>query len=150
MDGFAKGKVLGRQSDMRRRHSQAIGPQPSTIETQMAYEASRLMCLHDEDRLNIDNAQHGVFRKEGEYWAVGYGGKAIRLRDTRGLGYLAHLLRHPTTEFHVLDLVGGIASQRNRGESGQSLQGLPRGAEALERAGIHVTRLGDAGEILDD
>jgi len=135
---------------MRRRHSQAIGPQPSTIETQMAYEASRLMCLHDEDRLNIDNAQHGVFRKEGEYWAVGYGGKAIRLRDTRGLGYLAHLLRHPTTEFHVLDLVGGIASQRNRGESGQSLQGLPRGAEALERAGIHVTRLGDAGEILDD
>ena len=40
-------------------------------------------------------AQKGVFRKEGEYWTVGYGGKSFRLKDTKGLGYLAHLLRHP-------------------------------------------------------
>ena len=56
-------------------------------------------------------AQKGIFRKEGEYWTVGYGGKSFRLKDTKGLGYLAHLLRHPAAEFHVLDLVGGIAGQ---------------------------------------
>jgi tetratricopeptide (TPR) repeat protein len=91
-----------------------------------------------------------VFRKEGEYWTVGYDGKAFRLKDTRGLGYLAHLLRHPAAEFHVLDLFGGIASQHEVDETSQSVQGLARGAEDLEKAGIHITRLGDAGEMLDE
>jgi hypothetical protein len=90
-----------------------------------------------------------VFRKEGEYWTVRYG-KAFRLKDTRGLGYLAHLLRHPAVEFHVLDLVGGIAGQREEDETSPSTHGLPRGDEELEKAGIHITSLGDAGEMLDE
>ena len=60
----------------------------------------------------VGYGKQGVFRKEGEYWTVGYCGNAFPLKDTRGLGYLAHLLRHPAVEFHVLDLFGGIASQR--------------------------------------
>ena len=99
---------------------------------------------------SISPAQRGIFRKEGEFWTVGYVGNAFRLRDTRGLGYILHLLRHPTVEFHVLDLFGGIASQREEDETTQSVRGLPRGDEDLEKAGIHVTRLGDAGEMLDD
>src|ERR1700674_5045697 len=95
-------------------------------------------------------AQTGVFRKEGEYWTVGYGGKSFRLKDTKGLGYLAHLIRHPTVEFHVLDLVGGIAGQHDDDETGKFARGLPRGEEDLEKAGIHVASLGDAGEMLDD
>ena len=93
---------------------------------------------------------NGIFRKEGEYWTVGLGGKSFRLRDTKGLGYLAHLLRHPGVEFHVLDLVGGIAAHREEDETGQAGPGLPRGTEELEKAGIHVTNLGDAGEMLDE
>src|SRR3984885_9560372 len=92
--------------------------------------------------------EQAIFRKEGEYWTVGCGGNAFRLKDTKGLGYIAHLLRHPTSEFHVLDLAGGIAGQRDAGEISQS--GLPRGEEDLEKAGIHVASLGDAGEMLDD
>jgi tetratricopeptide (TPR) repeat protein len=95
-------------------------------------------------------AQTGVFRKEGEFWTIGFGGKAFRLKDSKGLGYLAHLLRHPGAEFHVLDLAGGIAGQRDDDESGQSAQGLPRGDEDLEKAGIHIGGLGDAGEMLDE
>jgi hypothetical protein len=34
-------------------------------------------------------AQPGVFRKEGEYWTLGYKRKAFRLKDTGGLSYLA-------------------------------------------------------------
>src|ERR1700692_2741279 len=98
---------------------------------------------------SVRAAQKGVFRKEGEYWTVRYG-KAFRLKDTRGLGYLAHLLRHPAVEFHVLDLVGGIAGQREEGETSPSTHGLPRGDEELEKAGIHITSLGDAGEMLDE
>src|ERR1700730_7868424 len=96
------------------------------------------------------SSENGIFRKEGEFWTVGYGGKSFRLKDTKGLGFLAHLLRHPGTEFHVLDLAGGIGGQRNDDEAGQSAQGLPRGDEDLEKAGIHIGGLGDAGEMLDE
>src|ERR1700757_4325403 len=88
---------------------------------------------------SVGSAQKGVFHKEGEYWAVAYGGNSFRLKDTKGLGYLAHLLRHPATEFHVLDLVGGIASQREEDETSQSVQGLPPRDDDLEKAGIHIT-----------
>jgi uncharacterized membrane protein len=91
-----------------------------------------------------------VFRKAGEYWTVGYSGEVFRLKDTRGIGYLAHLLRHPAVEFHVLALFGGIASQGEEAETSRSVQGLPRMTEDLEKAGIHITRLGDAGEMLDE
>ena len=70
------------------------------------------------------SAQKGIFRKEGEYWTVGYGGKSFRLKDTKGLGYLAHLLRHPAVEFHVLDLVGGIAGNREDDEISQLARGI--------------------------
>src|SRR5271156_4417657 len=93
---------------------------------------------------------NGIFRKEGEYWTVGYGGKSFRLKDTKGLGYLAHLLRHPAVEFHVLDLAGGIAGRRDDDETGHSARALPRGEEDLEQAGIHIGSLGDAGEMLDE
>jgi hypothetical protein len=94
--------------------------------------------------------QKGVFRKEGLYWTIGYGVNAVRLKDSRGLGYIAHLLRHPDAEFHVLDLYGGIASQREGDETSQSVHGLPRADGELEKAGIHVSSLGDAGEMLDE
>src|SRR5271169_2695995 len=94
--------------------------------------------------------EQAIFRKEGEYWTVGCGGNAFRLKDTKGLGYLAHLLLHPSAEFHVLDLAGGIAGQRDDDETRQSAHGLPRGDEDLEKAGIRIGSLGDAGEMLDD
>ncbi len=45
-----------------------------------------------------------VFRREGEYWTIGYAGTAVRLRDTKGLHYIARLLAHPGREIHVADL----------------------------------------------
>jgi tetratricopeptide (TPR) repeat protein len=96
------------------------------------------------------HAQKGLFRKEGEYWTVGLAENVFRLKDSKGLSYLAHLLRHPTVEFHVLDLAGGIGGKPDDDESKSSAQVLPRGDEALERAGLHVGSLGDAGEMLDE
>jgi len=94
--------------------------------------------------------ERAILRQEGEYWTVGYGANAFRLKDTKGLAYLARLLRHPAVEFHVLDLAGGIAGQRDDDETRQSAHGLPRWHEDLEKAGIRIGSLGDAGEMLDD
>jgi tetratricopeptide (TPR) repeat protein len=46
-----------------------------------------------------------LFSKEGEYWTVGYDGTVVRLRDMRGLGCLALLVRHPGREFHASELL---------------------------------------------
>ena len=94
----------------------------------------------------VASAKTGTFRREGEYWTVGLGAKTYPLKDSKGLAYLAHLLRYPETEFHVLDLAAGIAGRSGEDESDR----LPRDAEDLERAGIHVGNLGDAGELLDE
>ena len=98
---------------------------------------------------NTSVPEQAIFRKEGEFWTLGYLGRFFRLKDSKGLGYLAHLLRHPMAEFHVLDLAGGIAGAGDE-ETGRSVKGLPRGDEDLNKAGIHVTNLGDAGEMLDE
>ena len=46
-----------------------------------------------------------TFRHEGEYWTLVFDGVVCRLRDMRGLHYLAYLLQHPDEEFHALRLV---------------------------------------------
>jgi tetratricopeptide (TPR) repeat protein len=65
-----------------------------------------------------------VFRREGDYWSVVFDGHTVRVRDLKGMRYLAQLLTHPGREFHVLDLVAA--------ETGQQME------------------LGDAGEMLDE
>ena len=118
------------------------------METQTQYRDVKTAVATVFQRTSL--REQAIFRKEGEYWPVGCGGNTFRLKDTKGLGYLAHLLRHPGAEFHVLDLAGGIAGQRDDDEAGQAQQGSPRGDEDLEKAGIHVGSLGDAGEMLDE
>ena len=45
-----------------------------------------------------------AFRREGEYWTIGFGGKAIRLKHTKGLLYLAALLGQPGRDIPAVDL----------------------------------------------
>src|SRR5262249_55987034 len=72
-----------------------------------------------------------VFRQEGEYWTLAYHGKMARLRDTRGLHYIARLLTQPGCDLHVRDLA--TMNQRSDG---------PDGAESIRVEG-------DLGAILD-
>ena len=94
--------------------------------------------------------EQAIFHKEGEYWTIARAESTVRIKDSKGLAYLAHLLHHPSVEFHVLDLVGGIASKGEEDGTSPSAQRLPRGDGDLEKAGIHISGLGDAGEMLDE
>jgi hypothetical protein len=76
-----------------------------------------------------------VFRREGDYWAVGFDGRTVRLRDLKGMHHLARLLADPGREFHVLDLVAA--------ETGR---GLPVDSGTAD---VPVSTFGDAGELLD-
>jgi hypothetical protein len=81
-------------------------------------------------------APAAVFRRDGEVWTIAWAGKEIRLRDLRGLHYLASLLREPGREFHASDLVGAKPA---------APAAAPFEADAL-RVGFGT---GDAGERID-
>jgi hypothetical protein len=97
------------------------------------------------------SVERGLFRQEGDYWTVGYSERVFRLKDCLGLSFISYLLRHPGTEFHVLDL-GARAPDRElaRNQAKQLSGALPMNPEELEASGIHVGGLGDAGELLDE
>jgi tetratricopeptide (TPR) repeat protein len=77
-----------------------------------------------------------VFRREGDYWLVVFEGQIVRLRDMRGMRYLARLLANPGRDFHVVDLVG--LEQRGLGDTTH-----------VTEPGSRVGDAGDAGEMLD-
>lgn len=75
-----------------------------------------------------------VFRREGKYWTVEFAGTVARLKDAKGLHYIAHLLRHPGQEFHARDL-GALGAE-------------PRPATVGASDVTHLD-MGDAGVVLD-
>jgi tetratricopeptide (TPR) repeat protein len=81
--------------------------------------------------------QPSTFRREGEYFSIVFDGHAFRLRDAKGLRYLARLLASPGQEIHALELV---AAEEGVGVS--KGHGAPEGE-------LVASGFGDAGEILD-
>jgi len=50
-------------------------------------------------------SEESAFIRQGDYWTIIYQGHIDRLKASRGLQYLAYLLRHPGQEFHASDLL---------------------------------------------
>jgi hypothetical protein len=67
--------------------------------------------------------------RDGKWWIVAHDGTNARLRDTKGLRYLAELLGSPGAERHALDLVDRV--------------------EGVDPDGPSRHALGDAGPLLD-
>jgi tetratricopeptide (TPR) repeat protein len=72
-----------------------------------------------------------TLRRGDRGWVAEYATTRSRLRDTKGLRYLADLLRNPGVERHALDLVDRV-------------EGVAADDHAVGRR-----QLGDAGELLD-
>ena len=95
------------------------------------YEARAADILEAQGLGKEPDGHRAALRREGEYWAVQYGGSLVRVKDSKGMRYLAQLLWHPGQELHALDLVVGDGGDRVG----------PR-----EGAGMGT---GDAGPVLD-
>ena len=74
-----------------------------------------------------------VFRRDGHYWSLVFGGSTVHVRDLKGLRYLARLLGEPGRELHVLDLVAAETT----------------GVALADGAAARPAAFGDAGEMLD-
>jgi tetratricopeptide (TPR) repeat protein len=84
---------------------------------QMGDPAMRVGRDHGPD--GQSTADLNTFRREGDYWSVVFEGQTVRVRDLKGMRYLARLLAHPGREFHVLDLVAAESGHAAQVDSGQ-------------------------------
>ena len=57
-------------------------------------------------RLPEPTGAENAFRRDDEDWTLAYRGTSVRMRDSKGLGYVARLLARPGHELHVFDLAG--------------------------------------------
>jgi len=93
--------------------------------------------------------EDAIFRREGEYWTIGFAGVVVRLRDATGLRYLDHLLRHPGQMFHVVELTrvtGGAGPRRPERDEADRTE---RARKAVtNRIRQTVTRIRAANELL--
>jgi tetratricopeptide (TPR) repeat protein len=60
--------------------------------------------LGDEAAAGPSRARQ-LLRHEGDHWTVEFAGRALRVRDAKGIRLLAQLLRRPGEEVHVVSLV---------------------------------------------
>jgi non-specific serine/threonine protein kinase len=54
---------------------------------------------------SLPTREEYLFLRQNDYWTIRYHGDAALLKSTRGLHYLAVLLRDPGREFHVRELL---------------------------------------------
>ena len=50
----------------------------------------------------------GEFRREGEFWTIVYRGATFRLKNAKGLHYIAYLLARPGQRIHIHDLIQAV------------------------------------------
>ncbi len=86
------------------------------------------------------------FRREGDVWLLTYDGRTCRLKDAKGLQYLAALLDHPGGDVHVFDLVGGGVNGVRSAEvlDAAAKASYRRRLGELEAEGAEATEWGDA------
>jgi hypothetical protein len=85
------------------------------------------------------------FRREGDLWTITFDGREVHLKDMKGLHFIAYLLRNPSEEILVLDLVNAV-------------EGMPVPTNNTDRRHSHIgddigTTLegfGDAGPLADE
>jgi class 3 adenylate cyclase len=108
-------------------------------------ESNGQRTVHGDSESGSTAAGHAaasdVFRKDGDYWTLVFEGCTARLKDARGLHYIAHLLRHPGREIHARDLAalaGDCAAA-----------GVPPSPGLSDGQLVTRVGLGNAGPLLD-
>jgi predicted ATPase/class 3 adenylate cyclase len=99
----------------------------------MSFEAATRAALQSAKHLDDDPARSAAaslphrnqFHCEGDTWTITYDGRTVRLRDAKGLRYIARLLAEPGREVHVNDLAA-------RGTGGEAVPASGSGGEVLD------------------
>jgi hypothetical protein len=85
--------------------------------------------------------------REGDYWSVLFGGRAVRVKHGRGVQYLAELLAQPGTPIWAIELAASPAEAGERRAADRGDAGPVLDAEARRQ---YATRLRELEEELAD
>jgi hypothetical protein len=86
-----------------------------------------------------------LFRKDGDVWDLAFNGKSVHVKHSKGMSYIAHLLRTPDKLLSCLELVAAEKGVRD----------LPRlgfGGEVIDQAalGAYIERREDLEDQLNE
>jgi hypothetical protein len=82
-----------------------------------------------------------VFREEGEYWTVAFTGPVFRLRDAKGMRYLAWLLARPGQRVPAAELLDAMMHGAKDGNpSPNARPATGKQGPSVERARLAVTQ----------
>ena len=98
--------------------------------------------LADRVRAQEPGESDCQFRLAGDYWTISFSGDVFRMKDGKGLRYLAQLLANPGAELHALDMVATTRPPADVERSDLAVA-------AAAQAGLRVSRLEGAGAALD-
>ena len=136
-DRVAAGEKFGPALEIYRR----IGANQQWLDRAMAHRDVVVGGDRELSQPRVITSEPAIFRREADYWSLSYRGKVIRLKDAKGLNYIAHLLRNSGQQFLALDLAAAIEA---RGRNPVTT----RATVGLEQSEV-VTSLGDSGPLLD-
>ena len=125
-----RGRSAGGGRGGRRRRS----PSPGRSACRRCASASRRCAPTAKAGAAPASTASALLRCEGDFWTLGHAGKVSRLRDSKGLRYLARLLGDPGREFHVLDLAAGgdVRASGARGQYAPARAGRRRARRARQ------------------
>lgn len=119
----ARGRQKGSRGDLDRAH--ALMQEADATATRLGMSAFLEVGSQVQDaplRVTADPDPTGPrLVREGDYWTLAHGESVVRLRHTKGVQYLAALLRAPGVEAHALDLTSPSGGSR-LDDSGGDLQ----------------------------
>jgi hypothetical protein len=119
--------AVARSADIQALCRRALAGAESLGADGLARRARALSAISAQSRLapsaepRTNTSADGVaIERDGESWLVRSGTVQLRLADSKGLKWLAQLVREPGREFHVLDLCAG-AGPLDSGDAGELL-----------------------------
>jgi hypothetical protein len=90
---------------------------------------------------------HGVFRREGGTWTVGTGQREIHVVDTKGMAYIAELLRKPGMPITAIELGGSGPEPFSAGEALVDRQAREAYRRRLAELRSEIDEAGDLNDI---
>ena len=89
-----------------------------------------------------------LLQKEGELWTLTHDERRVRLKDSKGLRYLAVLLAEPGREYHVGELMGLERGPDQSGDAGPLIDARAKAAyrKRLDDLGVELADAEERGD----
>lgn len=119
---------------------------PQEKQEEDGFSCQRIGTPRESELESEQEENANVFRREGDVWALTYQNETCRLKDAKGLRYLAFLLRYPGKEIYAGELLSRVG--KGRAACIISESAMLNGQELLEY-GLRVDEPNNREWVLD-